>query len=108
MNNQALPPGSRVYVVSYGPFRGLKGTIRKVDTIAGLEADEAFCFYLVELEGTHNNVPIWFEYDEVELVGSNLVVYDFPSSSPPDCVGSSKPLRFGGERSMATQRIKRS
>ena len=73
MNNQALPPGSRVRVASYGPFRGLKGTIRKVDTIAGLEADEAFCFYLLELEGTHNKEPIWFEYDEVELVGSNLV-----------------------------------
>jgi hypothetical protein len=75
MNNQALPPNSRVRVVCYSPFRGLKGTIRKVDTIAGLEADEAFCFYLVELEGTHNKEPIWFEYDEVELVGSNLVAH---------------------------------
>ena len=75
MNNQALPPGSRVRVVSYGPFRGLKGTIRKVDAITGLEADEAFCFYLVELEGTHNKEPIWFEYDDVELVGSNLVAH---------------------------------
>ncbi|HEX6551883.1 MAG TPA: KOW motif-containing protein [Ktedonobacteraceae bacterium] len=68
MNNQALPAGSRVRVISYGPFRGLKGTIRKVDTIASLEADEAFCFYLVELEGTHIKEPIWFQYDEVELV----------------------------------------
>jgi hypothetical protein len=75
MNNQVLPSGSRVCVVSYGPFRGLKGTIRKVDTIAGLEAGVAFCFYLVELEGTHNKEPIWFEYDEVELVGINLVAH---------------------------------
>ena len=75
MNNQALPPGSRVRVVSYGPFRGLKGTIRKVNTIAGLEDDEAFCFYLVEVEGTHIKEPIWFEYDEVDLVGSNLVAH---------------------------------
>jgi hypothetical protein len=75
MSNQALPPGSRVHVVSYGLFRGLKGTIRKVDTIAGLEADEVFCLYLVELEGSHNREPIWFEYDEVELVGSNLVAH---------------------------------
>lgn len=67
MNNQALPLGSRVRVVSYGPFRGLKGTIRKVNTIPGLEASEAFCFYLVELEGTHIKEPIWFECDEVEL-----------------------------------------
>jgi hypothetical protein len=75
MNNQALPPGSRVRLVSYGPFQSSKGTIRKVDTIAGLEAGEAFCFYLVELDGTHNKEPIWFEYDEVELAGSNLVAH---------------------------------
>ena len=68
MNNQVLPAGSRVRVISYSPFRGLKGTIRKVDTIPGLEAGEAFCFYLVELEGTHIKEPIWFECDEVELV----------------------------------------
>ena len=55
------------------PFRGLKGTIRTVDTIPGLEAGEAFCFYLVELEGTHIKEPIWFECDEVQLV-------DCPSS----------------------------
>ena len=53
MNNQVLPVGSRVCVISYSPFRGLIGTIRTVDTIPDLEADEAFCFYLVELEGTH-------------------------------------------------------
>ena len=73
MNNQVLPAGSRVRVISYGPFRGLKGTIRTVDTIPGLEAGEAFCFYLVELEGTHSKEPIWFECDEVQLV-------DCPSS----------------------------
>jgi hypothetical protein len=68
MNNQVLPAGSRVRVISYGPFRGLKGTIRKVDTIPGLEAGEAFCFYLVELENTHTKEPVWFACDEVELV----------------------------------------
>ena len=68
MNNQVLPAGSRVRVISYSPFRGLKGTIRKVDAIPDLEAGEAFCFYLVELEGTHIKEPIWFECDEVELV----------------------------------------
>jgi hypothetical protein len=51
MNNQVLPVGSRVRVISYSPFRGLIGTIRTVDTKPDLEADEAFCFYLVELEG---------------------------------------------------------
>jgi hypothetical protein len=73
MNNQALPAGSRVRVISYSPFRGLKGTIRKVDTIPGLKDGEAFCFYLVELEGTHIKEPMWFVCDEVELV-------DCPSS----------------------------
>jgi len=67
MNNQVLPVGSRVCVISYSPFRGLIGTIRTVDTIPDLEADEAFCFYLVELEGTHIKEPIWFACDEVEL-----------------------------------------
>lgn len=81
MNNQALPAGSRVRVISYGPFRGLKGTIRKVDTIPGLDAGEAHCFYLVELEGTYIKEPIWFACDEVELV-------DCPSSDDErDLVG---------------------
>ena len=35
--------------------------LRKVDTIPGLEAGGAFCFYLVELEGSHIKEPIWFE-----------------------------------------------
>ena len=82
MNNHVLPAGSRVRVISYGPFRELKGTIRKVDTIPGLEAGEAFCFYLVELEGTHIKEPIWFECDEVEVV-------DCPSSDDErDLAGS--------------------
>jgi hypothetical protein len=81
MNNQALPVGSRVRVISYGPFGGLKGTIRKVDTIPGLKADEDFCFYLVELDGTYIKEPIWFECDEIELL-------DCPSSDDErDLVG---------------------
>jgi hypothetical protein len=72
MNNQVLLVGSRVRVISYGPFRGLKGTIRKVDTIPGLEAGEAFCFYLVELEGTLIKEPIWFACDEVGGVDCSL------------------------------------
>ena len=82
MNNQVLPAGSRVRVISYGSFRGLKGTIRAVDTIPGLETGEAFCFYLVELEGAHIKEPIWFACDEVELV-------DCPSSDDErDLAGS--------------------
>ena len=62
-----LPVGSRVCVTSYSPFRGLRGTIRTVDTISA-ELEEPFCFYQIELEGAYIKEPIWFEFDEVELV----------------------------------------
>ncbi len=59
--------GSRVRVTSYSPFRGLRGTIQTVDTIA-VDFDEPFCFYQIALEGAYIQEPIWFESDEVELV----------------------------------------
>ncbi len=62
-----LPVGSRVCVTSYSPFRGLRGTICTVDTISA-ELEEPFCFYQIELEGAYTKEPIWFEFDEVELV----------------------------------------
>ena len=65
MPTTVLPVGSLVDVTSYSPFRGLKGTVQMVNTIAD-EAEEPFCFYLVDLEGTHILEPIWFEHDEVE------------------------------------------
>ena len=65
MPDNVLPVGSLVDVTSYSPFRGLKGTIQMVNAIAD-EAEEPFCFYLVDLEGTHIQEPIWFEHDEVE------------------------------------------
>ena len=67
-----LPPGSLVRITSYSPFRGLKGTIRTVDTIADT-MEEPFCYYLIELDGTQNKEPMWFEYDEVEVITSPLV-----------------------------------
>jgi hypothetical protein len=75
VQTNVLPVGSLVDVTSYGPFRGLKGTVQMVNTIAD-EAEELFCFYLVVLEGTHRQEPIWFEHDEVEVaevVASPLV-----------------------------------
>ena len=65
MQTSILPVGSLVDVISYSPFRGLRGTVQMVNTIAD-EAEEPFCFYLVDLEGTHIQEPIWFEHDEVE------------------------------------------
>ncbi len=67
-----LPPGSLVRITSYSPFRGLKGTIRIVDTIID-DLEEPFCYYLIELDGRQSKEPIWFEYDEVEVITSPLV-----------------------------------
>jgi hypothetical protein len=75
MQTNVLPEGSLVDVISYSPFRGLKGTVQTVNTIAD-EAEEPFCFYLVALEGTQLQEPVWFEHDEVEaveVVASTLV-----------------------------------
>ena len=69
-----LPEGSLVRITSYSPFRGLKGTIRTVDTItADRDLEEPFCFYLVDVDGTWMKEPIWFEYDEVEDITAPLV-----------------------------------
>jgi len=67
-----FPAGSRVQVTSYSPLRGLRGTVRRVHTIAA-DLDEPFCFYLVALDGTQMKKPIWFAYDEVELVAHPIV-----------------------------------
>ena len=69
MGNHEFAEGSRVRVVSYSPFRGLKGTIRIVHRIVPL--DEPFCFYQIELEGVEVKEPIWFAYEEVELLASH-------------------------------------
>ena len=62
-----FPVGSRVRVTGYSPFRGLRGTILTVDTISA-ELEKPFCFYQIELKRTYIKEPIWFEFDEVELV----------------------------------------
>jgi hypothetical protein len=62
-----LQVGSRVCVISYGPFHGLRGTIRTVDTILA-DLQEPFCFYQIALEGAYIKEPVWFEYDEVEVL----------------------------------------
>jgi hypothetical protein len=63
-----LEIGNRVSVVSYGPFRGLKGTIRQSHVIADPEEDELFCFYYVELDVAQVREPVWFEGHEVEAL----------------------------------------
>jgi len=64
--------GSLVRRANYSPFHGRKGIIRTVDCIVE-DGEEPFCFYLVALEGTQSKEPMWFEYDEVELVTSPLI-----------------------------------
>jgi hypothetical protein len=75
MQTTVLPIGSLVDVISYCPFRGLKGTVQTVSTIAD-GAEEPFCFYLIDLEGTHIPEPIWFEHNEIvaaEVLASPVV-----------------------------------
>jgi hypothetical protein len=76
MEEQTIyPPGSPVHVTSYSPFRGLNGTIQTVESISD-DCEEPFCFYLVALEGVQFKEPMWFEYDEVELITAPLVALE--------------------------------
>jgi len=66
MQDTIFEVGNHVQIMSYGPFRGLRGTVRTVDTIVlGREDDKTFCFYRIALEGAYIQEPIWFEFDEV-------------------------------------------
>ena len=73
MRYHVFEAGSRVHITSYCPFRGLRGTVQAVDTIAHLAGTH--CFYLVRLEGVQIKEPVWFEYQEVELVAAERSGY---------------------------------
>ncbi len=60
--------GDRVRINSAGPFKGLKGTVLKVDVIAPPQDGNPFLFYHIVVEGAHIRDPIWFQYDEVEPI----------------------------------------
>jgi len=68
LKEDVFPKGSRVRVTHDSPFRGRKGTILAIHMIA-TPGEPTLCFYLVALDGTHLREPLWFEYQEVELVG---------------------------------------
>jgi hypothetical protein len=68
LEEEVLPIGSRVRVTNDSPFRGHKGTILAIHMIV-TSGELTFCFYLVALDETQLQVPLWFEYHEVELVG---------------------------------------
>jgi hypothetical protein len=84
MEIHVLPVESLVYVTSYSPLRGLRGTIRTVHTIAP-DLDEPFCFYLIALEGARVREPVWFEYDEVELIAATSDVLESESKCTICC-----------------------
>ena len=65
-----FPVGSGVRIMSYGPFRGLRGTVH---IIFSPDPQEPLCFYFVALEGAQLKEPVWFEYDELELICAPLV-----------------------------------
>jgi hypothetical protein len=71
--NMIFQVGEPVRVTSYSPFRGLRGTVRKVDAVSHSEesySEEPFYFYLVTLEGSQIKEPVWFENQEVESLMS--------------------------------------
>ncbi len=70
MKSALFEVGSRIRVASYCPFRGLAGTVRTVDVIPSSQHSsiEAYCFYLIDLEGALIKEPVWFEDEEIESV----------------------------------------
>jgi hypothetical protein len=65
--------GSSIYVMGYGPFRGLRGTIQNIEE--NFSQDRFFNFYLVKLEGKNLLEHMWFEYDDLGLVCLREVDY---------------------------------
>jgi len=69
LEGSAFPIGSRVRVVNDSPFRELKGTILAIHMIAA-PGEPTFCFYLVALDGAYPRESIWFDSQEIVLVGT--------------------------------------
>jgi len=65
-----FPLGSRIRVSNDSPLKGLQGTILAIHMIA-TPGKPTFCFYKIALDGTQLHEPLWFEYHEVELVGTS-------------------------------------
>lgn len=72
MGSRVYPARNRVRITSYGPFRGLEGTIQFLDVIVD-DQEEPFCFYLIKLEGASITQPVWFACQEVELIDAPAV-----------------------------------
>jgi hypothetical protein len=66
MESVVFSVGNRVQILTSGPFRGLRGTIRTVHCLPPLE--EPLCFYRIQLEGTYLKKAMWFRAEEVKLL----------------------------------------
>ena len=77
MGSRVFPTRNRVRITSYGPFRGLEGTIQLVDAIVD-EQEEPFCFFLIKLVGASIPQPVWFECQEGELIEAPAVLAPAP------------------------------
>ena len=73
MQNDVFSIGSHVQISSYGPFRGLRGTIRTIHCLPPLE--EPLCFYHIALEGTPLKEAIWFREEEVQPLASHAGLF---------------------------------
>ena len=83
MENRNVLVGNRVCVTSYGPFRGLKGTIQEVVSISD-DLEDPFSFYSIALERVSISTPIWFAYHEVELIGLPATTLQSPNKFTGD------------------------
>ena len=81
MENRNILVGKWVCVTSYGPFRGLKGTIQEVVSISD-DQEDPFCFYSIALEGVFFPTSIWFACHEVELIGFPATMLQSPTELP--------------------------
>jgi len=72
MNDTMYARGTLIYITSYGPFSGRKGTIRKIDSIG--EGQARVIFYLVRLQDEPEK-ELWLEHDMVAVVAGNAYAF---------------------------------
>ena len=68
MESSVLPVGSLIYVTSYGPNFGLKGTVQEVEVIIQASVRESQYFYLVTLHEGQLREPLWLTQDDIATV----------------------------------------
>jgi hypothetical protein len=80
VNYLSFQVGSSVFILGYGPYRGLRGTIRGI--AENVSQDRSFNFYLVSLEGKNRVEHMWFQYEDLGSVCLREVdhVNDAPSN----------------------------